>query len=98
MAKAKEVKAPPFPIATSNRIASEETQATPNPARNVTLEDADLRTANDREIYAVRVVDRVKSTPAAGTGRNYKIFKKNIPVKAITTVGEVADEIVRNAF
>jgi len=89
---------PPFPIGKANQIASDETQANPKPARSKTLEESDLRTANARELYAVRVVERVCGEPAPGAGRNYKLFKKDVPRNAKTKVGDVADAIVINAF
>lgn len=90
--------APPFPILTANSIASEETQAAPRPPRTTTLEGANLRTANARDLYVVRVVQRVATIPVPGASRNYQIFKKDVPSKAATKVGEVADAIITGAF
>jgi hypothetical protein len=89
--------APPFPITTANLIAGEETQVVPNPPRTKTLEDVGLRTANARDLYVVRVVKRVANEPVPGGNRNYRINKKDIPSKAATKVGDVADAIVINA-
>jgi hypothetical protein len=75
-----------FPLEQALQIAQDETNSTTADAQT-TLEDAGLQTADDRDLYAIRVVNRVKS---AGS----KIKKSNIPQSADTKIIEVARAIV----
>ena len=62
------VQPPPFPAVKSDQIASEQTLFQPPPPRGTTLEDARLRQQDERDLYVIRVMDRVKAEPAPGNG------------------------------
>lgn len=75
-----------FPLDKALQIAIEETQFDEATA-TTTLEDANLRTSDERQLYAIRAVKRVKA-------EGFSMSTGKVPKKADTKVIEVARAIV----
>ena len=77
---------PQFDLITARKIAEDATLFT-SVTQETNLEDANLRTPKERELYALRVIESVAE-------ESFKMKKNRVPQKASTLVGEVTDAIV----
>ena len=75
-----------FDVVLAEQIAEEATLF-PQVKSNSKLEDVNLRTAEERELYALRVIGRVAH-------EHFKMSVSQVPQKPTTLVSEVADAIV----